>query len=78
MPRQLITIAALRTTLLAALLPACHLLPSEPWMSAWPEQECTQEQQKLVAQRTKQCDERYIRRYCEGSATIEICLEDKE
>lgn len=75
MPRQLITIAFV-LTIAALTLPACTMLPNEPWMRAWPKKHCTAEQQEQVRARVKSCPGQYIPRYCEGAATVEICLED--
>lgn len=73
MPRQLITIAAVLAVAVLT-LPACHLLPTEPWMVA-AKFECEQHDMELVDY-LSQCPAEYEPRYCHGLAVLAVCKEE--
>lgn len=74
MPRQLITIAFV-LVVAALTLPACTMLPDDPWMHAKVEQ-CAPQDAILVRHLKETCPPQYIPQYCEGLAVIDFCLEE--
>ena len=76
MPRQVLTIAFVLAVAIIT-LPACSLLPNEPWMGARPEWYCEANELELVQYLRKECPPEYIPQYCEGLAVMTICMEDE-
>lgn len=74
MPRQILTVAFILTLAVIA-LPACTLLPNEPWMGARIDQ-CKANDVELVQHLTDTCPPEYITQYCRGLAVIALCEEE--